>query len=53
MRERARTIGGHFELWSEAGQGTEVEVTIPSSIAYKSLSKATPRTDAAENGGRQ
>jgi signal transduction histidine kinase len=35
MRERTRSIGGHFELWSEIRQGTEIEVTIPGVIAYR------------------
>jgi nitrate/nitrite-specific signal transduction histidine kinase len=35
MRERAKNIGAHFELWSEAGAGTEIEIVIPASIAYR------------------
>ena len=34
MRERAKRIGARLEFWSEAGAGTEVELSIPSSIAY-------------------
>jgi signal transduction histidine kinase/ligand-binding sensor domain-containing protein len=34
MRERAGLIGGHFEIWSDVGSGTEVELTLPSSVAY-------------------
>jgi len=34
MRERAKTIGGRLEVWSQEGAGTEVDLTIPSSIAY-------------------
>ena len=34
MRERAQSIGGQLEVWSEQGAGTEVELTIPASIAY-------------------
>jgi signal transduction histidine kinase/ligand-binding sensor domain-containing protein len=34
MRERAKAIGGKLEVWSEHGAGTEVELTIPASIAY-------------------
>ncbi len=29
MRERARSIGGHFEILSESGKGTIVRVTVP------------------------
>src|SRR5262249_40455229 len=34
MRERAELIGGRFEIWSEAGMGTEVSLTIPSAAIY-------------------
>jgi signal transduction histidine kinase len=34
MRERAETFGGRVEFWSQQGAGTEVELTIPASIAY-------------------
>jgi signal transduction histidine kinase/ligand-binding sensor domain-containing protein len=35
MRERAKRIGGQLEIWSETGAGTEVELSIPSTIAYE------------------
>jgi signal transduction histidine kinase len=35
MRERARNIGARFELWSEAGAGTEIEIVVPDSVAYR------------------
>lgn len=34
MRERAQQIGGRLEIWSEAGAGTEVDLSIPGAIAY-------------------
>jgi len=34
MRERAKQIGAKLALWSESGAGTEVELTIPASVAY-------------------
>jgi signal transduction histidine kinase len=34
MRERAKRSGGRLEIWSQAGAGTEVELSIPGSIAY-------------------
>lgn len=34
MRERATSIGGQFEVWSEVRRGTEIQVTVPSIIAY-------------------
>jgi signal transduction histidine kinase/ligand-binding sensor domain-containing protein len=40
IRERATRVGGRLEFWSEAGAGTEVELSIPASIAYA----AAPRS---------
>ena len=34
IRERAKRIGGRFDIWSEAGAGTEIELTVPASRAY-------------------
>jgi signal transduction histidine kinase len=34
MRERSELVGGRLEIWSEIDSGTEVELTIPASIAY-------------------
>src|SRR5579862_5288623 len=34
MRERAQQIGGHLEIWSQTGAGTEVDLSIPGTIAY-------------------
>ena len=34
MRERAQEIGAQLDIWSEVGAGTEVELSIPGSIAY-------------------
>jgi len=41
-RERATRIGGRLDFWSEAGAGTEVELTVPASMAY-AKSHAQPR----------
>jgi signal transduction histidine kinase/ligand-binding sensor domain-containing protein len=35
MRERAQQIGAQFEMWSEVGAGTEVELRIPGSQVYE------------------
>ena len=35
MRERAKQIGGDLDVWSELGAGTEVELSVPASIAYR------------------
>jgi len=37
MRERAKRIGAQLEVWSEVAAGTEVELSIPASIAYETL----------------
>jgi len=37
IRERAKRIGARLDFWSEARAGTEVQLTIPSSIAYRGL----------------
>jgi signal transduction histidine kinase len=41
MRERARGFGGRLDVWSEHRAGTEVELSVPASIAYSRSS--TPR----------
>jgi signal transduction histidine kinase len=35
MNERAKRIGGQLDFWSEAGRGTEVQLTVPASVAYR------------------
>ncbi len=35
LRERAQNIGGRLNIWSKTGAGTEIELTIPSKIAYR------------------
>jgi signal transduction histidine kinase/ligand-binding sensor domain-containing protein len=34
MRERAKVVGGNLDVWSKLGSGTEVELTVPASVAY-------------------
>ena len=41
MRERAKQIGGTLDIWSGTGTGTEIELSIPGSIAYRQ-SKGRP-----------
>ena len=43
MRERAESIGGRLKVWSRAQAGTEVELFIPSNIAFASKTPALPR----------
>ena len=35
IQERARCIGAKLDVWSEAGAGTDVQLTIPASLAYE------------------
>jgi signal transduction histidine kinase len=37
VRERAQEIGAHLDIWSEAGAGTEIELTVPANLAYEKL----------------
>ncbi len=34
MRERAQKVAARLDIWSQAGSGTEIELTIPSTVAY-------------------
>jgi len=34
VRERARLAGAQLDFWGEVGAGTEVQVTVPASVAY-------------------
>jgi signal transduction histidine kinase/ligand-binding sensor domain-containing protein len=34
MHERARQTGGKLDIWSGAGKGTEIDLSIPASVAY-------------------
>jgi signal transduction histidine kinase len=54
MRERAQQMGAKLDMWSEVGAGTEVELSVPGSVAYETSpvrrsfrlfrkSKATPK----------
>ena len=35
MRERAQRMGARLDFWSEMGAGTEVQLTVPSAMAYE------------------
>jgi signal transduction histidine kinase len=43
MRERAESIGGRLKVWSRANAGTEVELLIPSHVAFISQSRDPAR----------
>ena len=34
IRERTKLVGGNLEVWSKPDSGTEIELSIPASIAY-------------------
>lgn len=36
VRERAQRIGAQLDFWSEAGAGTEVQLTVSGAVAYRS-----------------
>ncbi len=36
MRERAERVGARLRIWSRAASGTEVELSVPNSIAFES-----------------
>jgi signal transduction histidine kinase/ligand-binding sensor domain-containing protein len=40
MRERAKKLGAHLEVWSKPGAGTEVELRIPANVAYRAAQTA-------------
>jgi signal transduction histidine kinase/ligand-binding sensor domain-containing protein len=35
MRERAQRIGATLDFWTEVGAGTEIQLTVPASVAYE------------------
>lgn len=41
MRERAKRIGAQLSVWSGAGQGTEIELSVPGKIAYRTSRRRT------------
>jgi signal transduction histidine kinase/ligand-binding sensor domain-containing protein len=42
MRERADRIGANLRVWSRAGSGTEVELSVPGGIAFQAQSRRRP-----------
>jgi ligand-binding sensor domain-containing protein/signal transduction histidine kinase len=41
VHERAKQIGATVDFWSEAGAGTEVQLTVPAAVAYDRSSKGS------------
>jgi nitrate/nitrite-specific signal transduction histidine kinase len=42
VRERTERIGAKLDLWSEAGAGTEFQLTIPGRVAYVATNESLP-----------
>lgn len=51
MHERAELIGARLDVWSELKAGTEIELTIPASIAYAAYPARRRACLFAENKG--
>jgi signal transduction histidine kinase/ligand-binding sensor domain-containing protein len=43
MRERSEIVGGRLEVWSKLNSGTQVELSIPGTIAYDGASPSGER----------
>ncbi len=41
MRERAGKLGAQLEVWSKPGAGTEIDLRVPASVAYRPAAAAT------------
>jgi signal transduction histidine kinase len=51
MHERAKLVGGKLAIWSELHSGTEIELTVPASVAYaKALAASRPLSSGKETG---
>jgi signal transduction histidine kinase len=48
LRERAQLAGGKLSVWSQLHSGTEIELTIPASIAYTHSPPASPSISSAK-----
>jgi signal transduction histidine kinase/ligand-binding sensor domain-containing protein len=35
LRERAKKLGGHLEIWSKPDAGTEIDLRVPAKLAYR------------------
>jgi signal transduction histidine kinase/ligand-binding sensor domain-containing protein len=43
MRERAKKLGAHLEVWSKPGAGTEIDLRVPAEVAYRYSPTASGR----------
>jgi signal transduction histidine kinase len=62
MRERAQRIGAQLNIWSSPGAGTEIELLVPSKVAYaptqsgsllRRIRRAIGRKDEEQAHGKQ
>jgi signal transduction histidine kinase len=53
MRERAKLVGGELEIWSQRESGTQVELSIPASIAYATSSARRFRSMARKGDANE
>jgi signal transduction histidine kinase len=51
MRERAQRIGAQFNIWTEPGAGTEIGLSIPAAIAYRTGPEGKVRRLFRRNAG--
>jgi len=51
MHERAKLVGAYLSVWSELDSGTEVELSVPASIAY--ATSPAPRRSWLSGKGRE
>jgi signal transduction histidine kinase len=51
LKERAELAGGKLSVWSKPDSGTEIEVTIPGSIAYTKSPQERRSTSAGKGVG--
>jgi hypothetical protein len=52
MEERARLVDGKLAVWSDLNSGTDIELTIPASIAYVKSPPAQPSMSAGKETSR-
>ena len=52
MRERAEIVGGRLEVWSRLDSGTQIELTIPGTIAYGASARRSWWSRVLSGNGR-
>lgn len=51
LRERAGLVGGNLAIWSEMDSGTEIELSIPGSVAFEKSTDVRPSITSTEETG--